>query len=265
MIQASFNIYPQLLVVQFTDTSVVDEGLTITAWSWDFGDAQTSTTQNPSNTYATPGKYKVTLTVTDSNAGTLQSVRYLMVDIKPILPVTLEELVKLKLPSNFPYQPAQLTAIISTWQFYTQPLINLPGVADSDVLNELAYPPIINALIAFLAAYQIMLDYAASLTLTGSASGLLGEGAIKRIETGPSNAEWMPGYLYLKNLMPFMEELRKQICIMSFRVMIEIPYCPHIRKPVFIPKKASIHRHRNHVIIPINLWSINPCDFILAY
>jgi gliding motility-associated-like protein len=34
------------------------------SWQWDFGDGQTSTQQNPSNTYAVEGSYAVTLTIT---------------------------------------------------------------------------------------------------------------------------------------------------------------------------------------------------------
>ena len=40
------------------------------AWSWNFGDGQTSSSQNPSNIYADTGTYHVTLTVTDSNGCT---------------------------------------------------------------------------------------------------------------------------------------------------------------------------------------------------
>lgn len=36
-------------------------------WLWDFGDGTTSTEQNPSHTYLSPGEYEVTLTVTDGN------------------------------------------------------------------------------------------------------------------------------------------------------------------------------------------------------
>ncbi|KPJ74627.1 MAG: hypothetical protein AMJ54_16875, partial [Deltaproteobacteria bacterium SG8_13] len=51
------------LPVQFTDQSTGD----VTSWSWDLdGDSiQDSTVQHPSFTYATPGTYSVTLTVTD--------------------------------------------------------------------------------------------------------------------------------------------------------------------------------------------------------
>jgi PKD repeat protein len=45
------------LTVTFTDATTPSA----TAWSWDFGDTNTSTLQNPTNTYATPGTYTVTL------------------------------------------------------------------------------------------------------------------------------------------------------------------------------------------------------------
>lgn len=48
----------------FTDQS----GAGVTTWAWDFGDGSTSTLQNPSHTYSTPGTYTVTLVV--SNGGT---------------------------------------------------------------------------------------------------------------------------------------------------------------------------------------------------
>lgn len=37
----------------------------ITSWSWDFGDGQTSTLQNPSHTFANNGEFTVSLTVSD--------------------------------------------------------------------------------------------------------------------------------------------------------------------------------------------------------
>ena len=51
------------LTVQFTDSSTN----TPASWSWDFGDGQTSITQNPSHQYTSAGTYTVTLTAT--NAG----------------------------------------------------------------------------------------------------------------------------------------------------------------------------------------------------
>lgn len=48
--------------VQFIDASTVNNG-TITDWDWDFGDGNGSSLQNPAHTYAVPGTYDVTLTV----------------------------------------------------------------------------------------------------------------------------------------------------------------------------------------------------------
>lgn len=50
------------LTVAFTDTSINAP----TSWAWTFGDGATSTTQNPTHTYAVKGVYTVTLTVTNT-------------------------------------------------------------------------------------------------------------------------------------------------------------------------------------------------------
>ena len=52
------------LAVIFTDGSNDGDG-SIISWLWDFGDGNSSTIQNPSNTYESYGTYTVTLTVTD--------------------------------------------------------------------------------------------------------------------------------------------------------------------------------------------------------
>ena len=47
------------LAVAFTDASTGSPN----SWNWDFGDANSSTQQNPSHNYTSPGTYTVTLTV----------------------------------------------------------------------------------------------------------------------------------------------------------------------------------------------------------
>ena len=54
------------ITVQFADESTAGDN-PIMSWYWDFGDGDTSTTQNPSHTYDTFGTYTVSLTVTDSH------------------------------------------------------------------------------------------------------------------------------------------------------------------------------------------------------
>ncbi len=66
---AAFDVSQASLVIDFTDTSY-GVGATIVGWSWTFGDSGTSTSQNPQHTYASPGPYTVTCTITDSNGST---------------------------------------------------------------------------------------------------------------------------------------------------------------------------------------------------
>ncbi len=52
----------------FTDSSTVNAGNTISAWSWAFGNGDTSTAQNPNNTYDTAGSFTVKL-IAETNFG----------------------------------------------------------------------------------------------------------------------------------------------------------------------------------------------------
>ena len=60
---ADFSAFPtsglDSVVVAFQDSSQGGA----TSWSWDFGDGETSTDQNPQHTYRAPGTYTVGLTV----------------------------------------------------------------------------------------------------------------------------------------------------------------------------------------------------------
>lgn len=57
----------------FLDSSTVGGGATITSWSWNFGDSDTSTVQNPTHNYPTAGTYNVTLIV-QSSQGCLDTI-----------------------------------------------------------------------------------------------------------------------------------------------------------------------------------------------
>ena len=64
--QAEFEVLCSQLTCIFTDKSKDDDG-TVADWLWRFGDGAQSTERNPSHDYGTPGKYQVTLTVTDDD------------------------------------------------------------------------------------------------------------------------------------------------------------------------------------------------------
>ncbi|WP_345779204.1 PKD domain-containing protein, partial [Lysobacter sp. CFH 32150] len=66
---ANFSFTASDLTANFTDSSTDSDG-TIASRSWNFGDSTTSTTTNPSHTYAAAGTYSVALTVTDNGGAT---------------------------------------------------------------------------------------------------------------------------------------------------------------------------------------------------
>lgn len=51
--------------IQFYDSSIVVTGSPIVQWNWNFGDGNSSSSQNPIHYYAAPGTYSVMLTVTN--------------------------------------------------------------------------------------------------------------------------------------------------------------------------------------------------------
>ena len=59
--------------IQFTSTSLKG-----TSWSWSFGDAGTSSSENPTHAYTTAGQYSVTLTI-NSGASTLTKNLYVQI------------------------------------------------------------------------------------------------------------------------------------------------------------------------------------------
>lgn len=62
VVRADFDHSDNLLDVTFTDKSKNAE-----TWSWDFGDGNNSTDQNPTHTYAANGAYDVKLVITNSS------------------------------------------------------------------------------------------------------------------------------------------------------------------------------------------------------
>jgi PKD repeat protein len=68
------------LAVSFTDVSTGGP----TSWSWNFGDGNTSTQQNPTHTYSTAGTYSVSLTVSNATgSATAGKTNYIVVTVPP--------------------------------------------------------------------------------------------------------------------------------------------------------------------------------------
>jgi gliding motility-associated-like protein len=76
------------LVVNLQDQSTGN----VTGWFWDFGNGGTSTLQNPSTTYFTPGSYTIKLTVTNaSGTHSVTRTNLITVHTKPVVSFTVSD------------------------------------------------------------------------------------------------------------------------------------------------------------------------------
>jgi len=117
--------------IGFNDSSVPNSG-TLSGWTWNFGDASPpGNGQNPTHTYANPGSYNVTLTVTTAPNGCAKAIT---------LPVVINE--RPKTDFTFPATAVCINDMVLFTDASTLPLTNAPFNANGykwdfgDVINN---------------------------------------------------------------------------------------------------------------------------------
>jgi hypothetical protein len=146
------------------------------------------------------------------------------------------------------------TQSIQYWQLYLQPGFEIP---DGLVFLDSAWPILGRFLIAKLVVHsyitKLLQNFVGGALATSSSSGS-GDGALKKLETGPSNAEFYNPADSLEVIMkagtggasPF-DQLTKDICQLAQRVKIYLPICGQI----------------NQVVVPV--LGKKPCPVIPTY
>lgn len=134
------------------------------------------------------------------------------------------------------------TQSVTYWKLYLQPGFNIP---DEDLELDSAWP----TLVRFLIAKLVVHSWLAGL-LRGSLSGSFGAGAgspgpLKKLETGPSNAEWHDGVKSLAELLKTgpdgknaIDKLSADVCGLARRVQVSLPMCPPYNQ-VVLPIKGE--------------------------
>jgi PKD repeat protein len=84
---AAFTSTVSNLNASFDGSTSSDPDGTIASYAWNFGDGQTGTGAAPTHSYATPGSYSVTLTVTD-NQGATGTISHSITAVAPNVPPT---------------------------------------------------------------------------------------------------------------------------------------------------------------------------------
>jgi PKD repeat protein len=113
---ADFLWEDNILTVNFADQSWDSLG-TITGWTWDFGDGNTSGDPSPSHTYGAPGSYDVTLTVTDDNGASDMAYQQVAVYEGNQAPVAAFSAEANRLVVTFTDQSSDLDGVIAAWSW----------------------------------------------------------------------------------------------------------------------------------------------------
>lgn len=101
--------------VTFTDLSTSGPN----AWFWDFGDGGTSTGENPTHTYTTPGTYTVKLRAANSGScmDSVSKTAYITISNSPTAAFTGTNLSGCKTPHTVAFQNSSTNAVSWFWDF----------------------------------------------------------------------------------------------------------------------------------------------------
>lgn len=229
---ANFYFKKNGLSVEFINTSIGNP----TSYSWDFGDgSDLSTDQSPTHVYTSAGFYEVILKVEDelNNNDSISSWIGVYETSNDVNDIPLIRLIQQYIPSFLSpiIEAKEKLNLIRKWQDFIRPLVN-STIEVEDVYNELAYPSLVNHLIAQLTVYDLIIisanQYMLKTTQESAEENDGGSGEVKKITTGPSDVEWFSSSETWKNLFKgggLFYTLTSSICALSARLRIQLYFC----------------------------------------
>ena len=260
------NFTPEILglSVNFTNTSPTPT----TSWEWDFGDnTPRITDENPSHTYTGPGRYTVVFVAVGADG---PSSKILTIDVLYSQQITIEQYLVAYMPIGLTIVDSVKDILKRNWQINISELTN-PAIPESDVFNELAWPILVNSLLAKLIIRDAYMKAAAGALVlamgTGTSTGntqTLSSGAKKSIETGPTKVEWHDASSLIKSYMnagatksgSLFDMITSDICSLSSRLRIQLPFCDRLKHSPIVPIKVVPEKH-----LPLGFNTIHPWHF----
>jgi PKD repeat protein len=243
---ANFTFITNGLTAFFQDSSTE----TPTSWLWDFGDTNTSTSQSPNHTYAASGNYSVSLIATNGDGA---STAYIYeIKVNEAQTTSIDDIILFESPPSITLDQNTKNYLLNKWRLYLQAAFK---IGDEYLNDEAQYQFLHNVLLAKLVIYDIILieakKYLAStMNGGGTSSGGVAGGNIKKIETGPTNAEWYSGsetlaklFAVNKNGVSPFDEITQDVCHLSGRLKIKLPMCKSFVSNPFVPLKADVESY----------------------
>lgn len=247
---ASFRFVTNGLRVFFEDQSTEAP----TVWAWTFGDGNVSVVQNPTHAFLTPGTYPVTLVSTNLD-GESEPYSFDIIATEDNS-VSVHDMIGFELPSSIVSSPALENYYLNNWRVYLQCAFN---IEDDYLEDDSHYTHLQNLLLAKLVVYDYLIklskDYMASTMGAGGGGGSTGGaqgGNVKKIETGPTTAEWYSGSDTLEAIFKpnssgqsAFDELTTDICGIAQHpsIRVKLPMCCLHGIDPMVPIKSNVQRY----------------------
>lgn len=215
-----------------------------TVWEWDFGfltagNPTLSTQQNPTQLFPKPGTYKVSLKASNDDGESILS-KNLVINVGIIYPYTIKDLVALDLPNNISLNEQFFEITQNKWFLFFKDGQS-PVVEEENIYEEAYYKPILRNLIAKLIVHDFLeqsINSAIQSSLNSFQQGG-SQGGIKKVETGPTNAEWHDKTDQIANLTKAgnknsnspIDRLKDEICQLASRAQVYLPMCGECKIP----------------------------------
>lgn len=149
------------------------------------------------------------------------------------------------LPFGITVDPNFRTQSVTYWKLYLQPQFN---ILDADIEDDSKWPTLVRFLIAKLVLHDFIVGTfkGALISSFGTTSSSASPGFLKKLETGPSNAEWHDGGDSLAQLLKVggdgqsaFDKMKVDIVNLAHRVRAHIPMVGHLDYSPMIPLKAE--------------------------
>lgn len=243
---AKFSFVTNGLTVFLKDTSVN----TPTSWLWEFGDGSSSNLQNPNHTYVANGSYEVEFSATNAD-GT--SVYTYSIDVNESNTISTDDILLFEAPSSLTIDENRKNYLLTKWRLYLQSAFEIDPLY---LMDESKYSQLQVILIAKLVIYDLIMreayDYLYASIGGGDDTNGASGGNVKKIETGPSSAEWYSGSKTLAEIFTsspggssIFTTLTADICSISSKVGVKLPMCNGNSLNPVVPLKAGSTEYIN--------------------
>lgn len=223
--QSDFNYVISGSTVTFTDTSTN----TPTGWAWVFGDGNTSQTQNPVHAFETTGTWAVTLTVANNDGSSLTTKLVVITIGNSTSNLSIDDYVSYRIPKavqtakGFP--GTMVPDLMAKWKAYIRTQLTPEVPLDDN--NEEDFPILARVLIGDLIVIDMLTSIGTmALGTYGAASSKAAN--LKKVETGPSNAEWYnESEFWAQAFKPggLLELLKGNVCAIASNLGVWLPFC----------------------------------------